>query len=53
MIKITTKERIKLENIIELFAFIPPEIFIGFFTDKVETYLKNFKLNLYESCDIY
>ncbi len=32
----------KLENIIELFAFIPPEIFIGFFTDKVETYLKNF-----------
>ena len=32
----------KLENIIELFAFIPPEIFIEFFTDKVETYLKNF-----------
>ena len=25
-----------------IFKFIPPEIVIGFFTDKVETYLKNF-----------
>ena len=31
----------KLENIKELFAFMPPEMVIGFFTDKVKTYLKN------------
>ena len=27
---------------VNIFKFIPPEIVIGFFTDKVETYLKNF-----------
>lgn len=32
----------KLENIRELFAFMPSEMVIKFFTDKVETYLKNF-----------
>lgn len=32
----------KLENNKELFAFMPSEMVIGFFTDKVETYLKDF-----------
>ena len=39
----------KLENIKELFAFMPPEIVIGFFTDKVKTYLKNFIDNGYSN----
>lgn len=32
----------KLENNKELFAFMPSEMVIGFFTNKVETYLKDF-----------
>ena len=31
-----------LENNRELFAYMPPEMVIKFFTDKVETYLKEF-----------
>jgi len=32
----------KIENNVALFLYMPPEIVIKFFTDKVETYLKKF-----------
>jgi hypothetical protein len=39
----------KLENNKELFAFMPSEMVIKFFTDKVETYLKKFIDNGYSN----
>lgn len=38
-----------LENTRELFAFMPSEMVIKFFTDKVETYLKKFIDNGYSN----
>jgi len=39
----------KLENNRELFAYMPPEMVIKFFTDKVEAYLKKFIDNGYSN----